>query len=166
MRMFATLVLYERHGQPAIGYRAETIDQIAHGDVAEGTHGAWELRCWTPTDARPRYGVLGDELVALVDATFEVIDHFLGDGNPPEAVRRFHCARGGAVIDLPGSKPLPEHLADWSNETALNDVFLQTRHVDNAKLQTIRNHLQREIEAMATVRDELFGHPAPDSPRP
>lgn len=161
MRMFATLVLYERHGQPAIGYRAETIDQIAHGDMAEGTHGAWELRCWTPTDAPPRYGVSGDELVALVGATFEVIDHFLGDGSPPEAVRRFHCAHGGAVIDLTDSKPLHEHLVDWSIEAAVNDVFLQTRQVDNAKLQAIRNQLQREIEAMATVRDELFGHSVP-----
>lgn len=165
MHIFATLVLYERHGQPAIGYRAETIDQIAHGDVAEGTHGAWELRCWTPSGAPPRYGVSAAELVALVGATFNAIDHFLDDGNPPEAVRRVHCAHGGAIIDLTDSKPLHEHLVDWSNEAAVNDVFLQTRHVDNAKFQAIRNQLQLEIEAMAAVRDELFGHSVPASPR-
>lgn len=41
MTSFANLVLYERHGHPAIGYRGETIetiDQIARGDVAEGAH--------------------------------------------------------------------------------------------------------------------------------
>ena len=84
MRTFSTLVLHERHGQPAIGYRAETIDQIARGDMAEGTHGAWELRCWTLASQSPGYGVTADELVALVGSIFRMINYCLG-GNGPSA---------------------------------------------------------------------------------
>lgn len=166
MRTFATLVLYERHGHPAIGYRAETIDQIAHGDMAEGTHGAWELRCWTPAGPRPGFGVRTHELVALVGATFRVIDHCLGGNGPSEAVRRFHCAGEGVVSDLPGTRPLHEHLMAWSDQAASNDVFLQARGGDTARLQAIGHQLQQEIEAMAKVNDELFGQSAPAGPPP
>lgn len=164
MRTFATLVLYERHGQPAMGYRAETIDQIVHGDMAEGTHGAWELRCWTPAGPQPSYGVRAQELVALVGATFRVIDHCLRDNGPLEAIRRFHCVRDSVVADLPSSRPLHEHLMAWSDQAASNDVFLQIRGADTARLQAIGHQLQREIEAMVKVNDELFGHSAPAVP--
>ena len=159
MLSLATLVLYERHGQPDIAYRVETVDQIAQGDMAGGTNGAWELRCWTPAGQRPGYGVRASELVALMSATFRVINHCLGDNTLSEIIRRFHCA-GGAVIDLPCSQPLHEHLTDWSNQAGPNDVFLQARHVDIKQFQAIGNHLQQEIEAMAKVRDELFGQSA------
>lgn len=160
MRTFATLVLYERHGQPALGYRAETIGQIAHGDMAEGTHGSWELRCWTLTGAPPRYGVTGDELSALMGATFRAIEHCLGADNPSETIRRFHCVRGGPVIEIPSSQSLSEHLVDWSNQAALNDVFLQARQVGIAQLQAIGQQLQLEIEAMMNVKDKLIGRSA------
>jgi hypothetical protein len=40
MHISSTLVLYNRRGRAAIGYRVETIDQIARGDIAEGSQGA------------------------------------------------------------------------------------------------------------------------------
>lgn len=155
MCTFATLVLYERHGQPHIGYRAETIDQIAWGDVAEGNNGAWELRCWTSTGASPRYGVTGSELVALIGATVRVVEHCLGNGAPPDSVRRFHCAHGGAVTGLPSNQPLPEHLGDWIRGAAEMDVFLQTLSVGTNELIAIAHTLQLEIEAMAQLESEL-----------
>lgn len=157
MRTFATLVLHEQNGQPAIGYRAETISQIARGDLAEGTQAAWELRCWTPVITRLGHGVKSDELVALVGATFRLIDHCLGDGTPLDMVRRFQCAGDGVVTGIPGMHPLDEHLMIWSNQAALNDVFLQTRQVSIAQLQTTGQQLQRAIEEIADIKDEVFG---------
>lgn len=166
MRTFATFVIYERHGQPAIGYRAETIDQIANGDVAEGTHGSWELRCWTCAGESPRYGVSASELAALISATFRVIDHCLADGSRLEAIHRFQCFPGGAASGLPASRPLPEHLEDWSNQAALSAVFLQIQKVGVQQLRAIEKLLQREVEAMVKIRDELIERSAPAFPRP
>src|SRR5690606_8556535 len=122
MHTFSTLVLYERHGRAAIGYRAETIDQIARGDIAEGSRGAWELRCWTPANELPRHGVTADELTALMNATSRTIRYCIGNIRPSDAVQRFHCGHRGMVADLPASLPLPEHLALWSSEAKLNDA--------------------------------------------
>lgn len=165
MRTFATPVLYERRGKLGIGYRAETIEQITHVDLAEGTQGAWELRSWMPAGARPGYGVRADELASLMGATFRVINHCLGDDTPSAAVRRFHCARSGGVSDMPASQPLPEHLMVWNNQAASDEVFLQTRGVDAAQLRAIGHQLQHEIEAMVKVKDELLGQSAPASSR-
>lgn len=160
MRTLATLVLYERRGQPRIGYRAGTTDQIAREDMAEGTHSAWELRCWTPASVRPGHGVRAHELAALICATFRLIDHCLDDDSPSTAVRRFHCAHGEVVSNLPGNQPLHEHLMAWSNQAALNDVFLRARRINPAQLQAIVHQLQQQIVAMVKVTDELFGKSA------
>lgn len=156
MRDSATLVLYERHGHPAVGYRTETIDQIAHGDVAEGTRGAWELRCWTLAGGSSGYGVASDELVALVSAVFRTIRYCLDNARPLAAIQRFHCSGGGIVGGLPGCSPLAEHLAIWSKSVASNDVFLQARNVSTEQLRSSEHGLRREITAMAKVKDELF----------
>ncbi len=161
MRTFSTLVLHERHGQPAIGYRAETIDQIARGDMAEGTHGAWELRCWTLASQSPGYGVTADELVALVGSIFRMINYCLGGNGPSDTTQRFHCSQNGAVVDLSGSQPLPEHLTVWGNKTTLNDVFLQARNIGTEQLQAIGHVLQQEIEAMVKAKDATLGQPHP-----
>lgn len=157
MGRFATLVLYERHGHTAIGYRAETMDQIAQGDVAEGTRGAWELRCWTPTGESSVPGISSGELVTLINATSRTISECLGEGHPLDATQRFHCLGGGKVIRLPGNSFLAEHLASWSKSARTNDVFLQTSHLNTEKLHVIGNHLQREIASMVRLKDELAG---------
>ena len=161
MPSFATLVLYERHGHPAIGYRGETIDQIARGDVAEGTHGAWELRCWTPAGKLSSCGVSSDELVALVNAVFRTINRCTGNERPSDGIQRFQCNHVGAVVDIPGGLPLAEHLTIWSKSAASNDVLLQARHVGAEQFQAVGHGLQREIEAMAKVKNELFGRSQP-----
>ncbi len=157
MHTFSTLVLYERHGRAAIGYRAEMIDQIARGDIAEGSRGAWELRCWTPANESPRHGVTADELTALVNAVFRTTSYCVGNSRPSNVVQRFHCGHSGFVVDLPDSLPLAEHLALWSNDAKLNDAFLQARHLDTDQLFAVRHELQQEIEAMVSVKDELCG---------
>lgn len=161
MSTFATLVLYERHGHPAIGYRTETIDQIAHGEMAEGTRGAWELRCWTPANPRPGYGVTADELVALLGATFRTISHCFDGSRAPDAIQRFHCGPDGAVVDLPSGAPLAEHLANWATGAKPNAAFLQTRQTGTDQLRSIEQALQLELEAMMTTRDELTKWPKP-----
>lgn len=151
MRTLATLVLHEQNGQPAIGYRAETISQIACGDLAEGTQAEWELRCWTPVLTRPGHGLKAKELVVLFGATFRLIEHCLGYGTPSDAVRRLQCDGNGTVTAIPNMQPLHDHLMIWSNQATLNDVFLQTRHVDIAQLQSTGQYLQRIIEEMMSL---------------
>ncbi|WP_129134648.1 hypothetical protein [Luteimonas sp. YGD11-2] len=164
MPTLATLVLHAKNGQPSIGYRTETLSQIACGDLAEGTQAAWEMRCWTPGGARLGHGVKAVELVALVGATFRVINHCFGDGTLREAVRRFNCAANGIVTEIPNKQALDDHLMIWSNQAAQNDVFLQTREVGIAQIQAIGQQLQRAIEKVAEVRDEVLGPSATPTP--
>lgn len=157
MRNFATLVLYERHEHPAIGYRAETIDQITNGDLAEGTLGAWELRCWTPANKASGYGVTSDGLVALMGAVFRTIRHCFDEPCSLKLIQRFHCSADEAVAELPEALPLVEHLTIWADAAAMNDVFLQIRNISIEQLLAIENELQREIAVMVKFKDELSG---------
>lgn len=155
MLTFATLVLYGLHGQLAISYRAESIEPIARGDMAEGTQRAWELRCWAPTSPRPGDGVTTDELVTLVGATFRTIRYCLGDGRSSATIQRLHCTSGGAVAGLPNSQPLTVHLKDWTGRAMADGVFLQALHISTGELLAITRGLQQGIEAIAKSKEEL-----------
>lgn len=155
MLTFATLVLYERHGQPAIAYRAETIEQVTRSNMVEETYGAWELRCWMLVNGRSCRGVKSAELFALLDASFWTISYCLFNGDSLDKTQRFNCASCGTITGLPSSQPLPEHLKDWSSEAAPHEVFLQALHISTDELQAIVRGTQREIVAMAELKGKL-----------